>query len=104
MKKLRLVLSDAAALDILEQANWYENQSGDELASRWEAAVTSSLFTILQSPIIGTPCRFKSEALADIKRTPVEGFPKHLIFYRIKPRELLVLRIVHGARDLEKLF
>jgi len=29
---------------------------------------------------------------------------KHLLFYRIRGAEVLVLRIVHGARDLEKLF
>lgn len=104
MKKLRLVISDVAAFDILEQAAWYKNQSGEDLANRWESAVTSSLLSILKQPTIGSPCRFKSEELADVKRIAVSGFPKHLLFYRIKAKELLVLRVVHGVRDLEKLF
>ena len=38
MKKNRLVLSDAAAADIIEQADWYSAQSGKALAARWEGA------------------------------------------------------------------
>jgi len=35
---------------------------------------------------------------------PVPGFAKHLIFYTIENDKLLILRVVHGARDLESLF
>src|SRR2546430_12415696 len=42
VKKLRLALSEAAAADIVEQADWYEEQSGPTLAKRWEKAVTST--------------------------------------------------------------
>jgi plasmid stabilization system protein ParE len=34
----------------------------------------------------------------------VSGFPKHLIFYRVEKDTLLILRVIHGARDLESLF
>jgi plasmid stabilization system protein ParE len=37
-------------------------------------------------------------------RVPVTGFPKHLIFYKVEGREVFVLRVIHGARDLENLF
>jgi plasmid stabilization system protein ParE len=39
MKKRRLVFSDAAIADILEQADWYAVQSGRRLAQRWEKSV-----------------------------------------------------------------
>jgi len=35
---------------------------------------------------------------------PIARFPKHLIFYRAENREILILRVVHGARDPENLF
>ena len=104
MKRLRLAISDAAAFDILEQAAWYESQSGENLAIRWQRAVTVSILNAWKDPNIGSPCNFKSEELRDIRRVSIEGFSKHLIFYRVQADELLVLRIVHGARDLEKLF
>jgi plasmid stabilization system protein ParE len=35
---------------------------------------------------------------------PVRKFPKHLIFYRIENGKIVILRVIHGARDLESLF
>jgi hypothetical protein len=32
------------------------------------------------------------------------GFPKHLLFYRFDENEVFVRRVVHGARDLERLY
>ena len=34
----------------------------------------------------------------------MKGFPKHLIFYRISENEIEVIRVIHGARDIENLF
>jgi toxin ParE1/3/4 len=104
VKKLRLVLSDAAVSDILEQADWYASQSGHTLASRWEKAVTTAILRITKNPHAGTPCTFRLEALRGVRRTAIRNFPKHLLFYRFHAEELFILRVVHGARDLESLF
>ena len=104
MKRSRLALSDAAAADILEQADWYIGQSGEVLAQRWGKAVTSAVLRVVKNPAAGTLCRFQSAELRNVRRTTIAGFPKHLLFYRIRGTEILVLRVVHGARDLEKLF
>jgi toxin ParE1/3/4 len=97
-------LSLAAAIDILEQTDWYEHASGTRLATRWENAVTSTLLRIRKRPLSGSPCSFSLQELRNIRRMPITGFPKHLVFYRYKSGEIEVLRIVHGARDLENLF
>jgi toxin ParE1/3/4 len=99
----KLVLSDAAALDIAEQADWYHERSGSKLARRWERAVASSLIFLAKSPRLGARCRFKAIELQEVRRISISGFPKHLIFYRVTSAELLVLRVLHGARDLEAL-
>jgi toxin ParE1/3/4 len=104
VKKARLVLSDAAVADILEQADWYMAQSGQALAQRWEKAVTSAVLRVVKNPAAGTPCTFRAAELRKVRRTTIPGFPKHLLFYRIYGTEMLVLRVIHGARDLEKLF
>ncbi len=103
MKKYRLVLSDVAVADILEQAEWYSAQSGTALAGRWEKAVTSAILRVVSRPATGAPCTFQSSELRHVRRTAIRGFPKHLLFYRVDPGEILVLRVVHGARDLERL-
>lgn len=104
MKPRHIVLTDAAVSDILEQAAWYEEQSGLKLARRWEQAVTSVLLRIATTPGGGAPCIFKAADLKGVRRVPVPRFPKHLVFYRVRSQELIILRIVHGARDLESLF
>jgi toxin ParE1/3/4 len=100
----RIAFSEAAVEDVLEQSDWYEHQADATLSKRWERAVTTTLLRILDNPRSGAPCKFKSEELRDLRRVPVKKFEKHLIFYRFARNELLVLRVVHGARDLESLF
>jgi toxin ParE1/3/4 len=104
VKAARLVLSDAAVADILEQADWYVAQSGERLAKRWEKAVTNAVLRMVSRPTLGTPCTFQSPELRGVRRAAISGFPKHLLFYKFDGEEIFILRVVHGARDLERLF
>ncbi len=90
--------------DILDQSDWYLKKSGRKLAKRWEEGVTSTLLRIAGASGVGSLCEFRDEELRGTRRLPVAGFPKHLIFYRQGEHEIFVLRVVHGARDLEVLF
>lgn len=104
MKSASIRFSELAVADILEQADWYEVQSGPRLATRWDRAVTATVVRICERPQSGALCQFKAEQLRGVRRVPVAGFPKHLIFYRTEPAGIFVVRVVHGARDLESLF
>jgi toxin ParE1/3/4 len=104
VKAPRITLTDLAVADILEQADWYEAQADRKLAKRWEQAVTSTLLRISQKPDAGSLCTLKADELHGTRRVPVAGFSKHLIFYKPHESEILVLRVIHGARDLESLF
>jgi len=102
---LKLInVADAAVADIIEQSDWYESQADYKLAERWENAVTAALLRIMKAPRSGQLCHLEKIQLRDVRRSFISGFPKHLIFYRFTDTELIVLRIVHGARDLEKVF
>ena len=104
MTRARVALSEAAVADILEQAEWYTEQSGPNLAKRWDGAITSTVLHIVKNPRAGSPCNFTAEELGDVRRVSVSGFPRHLLFYQIRKTEIFVLRVLHGARDLESLF
>jgi toxin ParE1/3/4 len=104
VKKTRIAFTDAALADILEQSDWYETQGDRSLAQRWEEAVTATLLRIAQRPRIGSRCSFTADELRGTRRLPVADFAKHLAFYQSRERKILVLRVVHGARDLESLF
>jgi toxin ParE1/3/4 len=103
VKKLALSFKDAAINDILEQAEWYEQKADTNLGARWERAVSAALIRLAQLPNSGTRCTFASESLKGIRRVSIAGFPKHLVFYRIDKSDVVILRIIHGARDLENL-
>lgn len=104
MSIAQLRLSGAAAVDINEQADWYEEKSNRKLAERWSKAVTSAVLRILKNPHSGAPCRFSPAELHGIRRVPISGFPKHLMFYSVEDHDVLIQRVLHGARDLESLF
>ena len=104
MKASEITLTEAAAADILEQADWYEARADQKLAKRWGKAVTATLLRISRGPHAGSPCNFSATELRGARRVPVAGFPKHLVFYQPYQGQIVVLRIVHGARDLESLF
>lgn len=64
MKTLTLSLSDAAASDILDQMDWYEQQADIRLGSRWERSVYLFLFRLVRYSHLGPLCSFKSVELA----------------------------------------
>ncbi len=103
---MRLHVYEAAAHSIIEQADYYQEKAGPALALTWEAAIDESIRSILRWPEIGSPCRFRAPTLAGLRWTSVEGFPKHMIFYRYVQAEqaILVVQILHGARDIKSLF
>jgi toxin ParE1/3/4 len=104
VKRLRISLSDAAANDILEQADWYEEQANARLGKRWQSAVSQALLRIVKNPRSGSPCSFKASELRGVRRIGIAGFPRHLVFYQAEKDTLMILRVIHGARDLESLF
>jgi toxin ParE1/3/4 len=104
MNRAKFRLTEVAVSDIQEQADWYEERSDHALAARWEKEVTASFIRIKKNPHSGARCAFNAYELQGIRRMPIGGFPRHLIFYRAGKVEVRILRVVHGARDLESLF
>lgn len=103
MSELRI--SEAAALAIIEQADYFEQAQDRTLALRWEAAVDEAARSLLRWPEPGATCRFRSPALAGLRRIFVPGFRKHIVFYRYLSREnaVLIVHLLHGARNLESI-
>jgi len=100
---IELRVSEAAALSIIEQADYYRAAQDDTLAERWESAVDASVRSLLQFPERGAPCRLDTPSLANLRWIFVPGFLRHMVFYRYDRQEsmLLVVQVLHGARDLE---
>ncbi|MGA9670322.1 MAG: type II toxin-antitoxin system RelE/ParE family toxin [Terracidiphilus sp.] len=101
MTELRI--SEAAALSIVEQADYYQQASDFATIQQWEEAVDNAMRSLLTLPERGAPCRFRTPALAGLRWIFVPGFPKHMVFYRYLSQEsaIRVVHVLHGSRNLE---
>jgi toxin ParE1/3/4 len=73
-------------------------------AARFVAAVRVTEELLLAMPGIGTLRDYDNAALAGMRFHLVKGFRKYLIFYIPRDYGIEVVRVLHGARDLEALF
>jgi toxin ParE1/3/4 len=91
-----------AVADLDEICAWLVDASqGDrEIAHRFALAIDLALQSLSAHPRAGVPRRFRSSELDDVRLWSVPGFPNHLILYRCDSAQIVVVRIVHGARDL----
>jgi toxin ParE1/3/4 len=86
--------------DIFELAEHLIDRS-EEIARRFVDAAQKTLKDIVRSPGLGGPKDFGDDpALQGIRSWRVEGFPNHLVFYRLVPDGVEVLAVFHGARDI----
>jgi toxin ParE1/3/4 len=102
---IKLRVHEAAALSIVEQADYYREQAGSPLALKWESAINEAVRSLLKLPEIGSPCRFRCPSLAEIRWVLVPNFPKHMVFYRYDKAEstIHIIEVLHGARDIDSI-
>lgn len=101
MKRRARLLSCAKA-DLDDQADYFDMQR-DGLGSRYLLAVEKTVRQIARSPELNARYGFENVRLAEIRVRPVDGFPMMLVFYRIVGDEVEVLRVIHGARDIDRM-
>lgn len=99
---IQLRVSEAAALSIVEQADYYRQVADAALASRWETTIDEAARSLLNYPDRGALCRFRNPVLESLRWIPVSGFPRHMLFYCYSPAQqtVLIVQVLHGARDL----
>lgn len=96
-------LTREAATDLLWQAEWYDTHAGPEVAERYLRAVAGTRDRLSLTPDAGRRRRFSSPLLRGVRSLAVERpFHRHLFFFRREDAVILILRIMHGARDLPR--
>jgi toxin ParE1/3/4 len=75
------------------------NSGSFDIADRLVDSITQRFFLLSSHPNIG---RARDEDL----RSGVRSFPvgEYVIIYRILDGDVLILRVLHGSRDIEALF
>jgi toxin ParE1/3/4 len=87
--------------DILEIAEYLFNEN-EAVAVRFIDSVQTTLKDLAAAPKIGSVKSFKDRRLANVRSWRVKGFPNHLILYEPLQDGILVLAVIHGARDLQR--
>jgi toxin ParE1/3/4 len=89
-----------AAQDVEEIADNIANDSL-ETAVRFLENTESTLRELADSRGIGGPFESDHPELANLRCRRAKGFPNHVIFYVDHTAAIEVVRILHGARDLD---
>lgn len=98
-----ILISPLADRDIDEHFAYIVEDSLDA-AVRFFDATHETFEDLLAMPQIGRVYQFKNTELSGIRAWPVKGFPKYLIFYRPTQEGIVIVRLLHGAQDIESIF
>ncbi len=98
---MKIVKLPQALVDLVETAD-YLAQDDIQVADRFFDAFETTLEFIRNMPKIGSIRRFQNNI--DVRMWFVRGFKKSLIFYTENAEEIVILRIIHSARDYARFF
>jgi toxin ParE1/3/4 len=93
-----------ARLDLLEQFLYLAEEATADVAERYFAAVDHTCARLAKQPFSGTLYESGVACLKGVRRAPVSGFTAYLIFYVPRTDGIEIVRVLHGARDIEHLF
>ena len=73
----------------------------ESAAERFLQQAESSMAQLAEMPELGRayPCR--DPRLVGIRCFRIPTFKHHLLFYRIDPQYIEIIRVLHGARDIQ---
>ena len=92
------------ALEDLDNIWLYIAQDNPSAADKVIEAAYRVCQHLAEHPELGVMRHFSEGSLANMRSLVISDFPKYLIFYRTTPTAVEVVRVLHGARDIEKLF
>jgi toxin ParE1/3/4 len=102
---VRVLKREAAKRDLIQQWIWYAENGGTEVADRFLGAAESTLNWLAMYPRSGVSVVVDRAEIKGMRRFPVSaGFEKILLLYFPLEDGVDLVRVVHGSRDLERLF
>jgi len=98
----RFVVRPKARRDIRDIADYIAADSL-EASDRFIDEVYRTFELLAKMPHMGSARRFRREALKGLRLWRVPQFAKYIIVYRPAPSGVEVSRVLHGARNVERL-
>jgi toxin ParE1/3/4 len=88
----------------MEEFAVYLASQSPAAADRFLDSCMSDFERLSVMPGMGAKREFRNPNAAGIRSWPLSGFPNYLIFYRPIEDGVEILRLLHGARDIEAIF
>ena len=98
----QVLIDEAAESDLLEI--WaYIARDNMEAADRVVDAAYETFEKLGKNPHLGVLHHFSNPRLRGTRRFVIPAFRNYEIFYRVTDSAVEILRVVHGARDIDRL-
>ena len=97
---MKLFIQEAAQQDILQQVDWYSERELYDIAERFQQASSAAIAALMRMPRAGAPREVSNPRLAGLRSWPVKGFDEFRVYYLVQPELLIVVRVLHGKRDI----
>jgi toxin ParE1/3/4 len=99
----QLIIRNLATQDLRQQANYILINGNVGAAEQFLEQAEATFAQILTVPRIGKSVSFLLERMGEVRQWRIKNFQEYLVFYRVQDDRIEILRILHGARDLEGL-
>ena len=100
----RIIRRAAARRDLIEHFVYIGENASEEAAHRFLSSVNRTFDELAGMPQMGATRKFRNPKFQNVRVWRVKHFEKYLIFYRPVKDGIVVLRVIHAARDIENLF
>ena len=94
-----VVVKPRARADVLEMAIAMAVDTVDA-AIKFVDAFESTIVWLADEPHVGRARGFRRVDRRGVRSWAIQGFPNHLVFYTVAARQVFIVRVLHGARDL----
>lgn len=99
-----VLVRPAAERDLDEQAEYLAIHRTVEVGVRFYRAAEKTFQLLASQPEMGKRAEYRSPLLSGMRMFPMKEFPKHLVFYCPVEDGIEIIRVLHGARDIESLW
>jgi toxin ParE1/3/4 len=93
-----------AKLDLADCAIYLVDHGSLQVALRFLECAEATFEILAEHPGFGRRRQFTRPELEGLRSFRVQGFENHLVFYLPRESGIEVVRVLHGARDLEAIF
>lgn len=96
-----LIIRNRATQDLRQQANYILGNGNVAAAEQFLELAEATFRQILLAPEIGKQVSFVLDSIGEVRQWRIKKFQDYLLFYRVQEERIEILRVLHGARDLE---